>query len=71
MGLIRHFEESRHIGFVASLLNGMAVGSFLFVSCIEMIPPEFHKRTPHTPLKFAALCVSFLIMAVLAKVAAH
>lgn len=47
---------------VESFLNGCAVGSFIFVSCIEMIPPEFHKKTFHTVWKFAVLCVGFLIM---------
>lgn len=45
------------------VLNGLAVGSFLFVSCIEMIPPEFHKKTKHTPFKYLALVAGFGSMA--------
>ncbi len=52
--------------FVSVICNGLASGSFLFVSCIEMIPPEFHTRTESTPLKFLAICLGFLIMAVVA-----
>lgn len=55
--------NSPHAELAEQLLNGLAVGSFMFVSCIEMIPPEFHKKTRHTPYKFIALVVGFLLMA--------
>ena len=55
---------------VSQCLNGLAVGSFMFVSCIEMIPPEFHKKNQaHTlqvycsgdgfPPNGGYLCVTF------------
>jgi len=48
------------------ILNGLAAGSFLFVSCIEMIPPEFHRKEKTTFIKFLALCLGFVIMALVA-----
>ncbi len=54
--------------FVSQCLNGLAAGSFLFVSCIEMIPPEFHKKTSQTVWKFAVLCAGFAIMAAIARI---
>lgn len=48
----------------AELLNGSAVGSFMFVGLIEMIPPEFHTyHRIHSPGKFAVLAAGFLLMA--------
>jgi zinc transporter ZupT len=57
--------------FVAVIFNGLASGSFLFVSCIEMIPPEFHTRTESTPLKFLAICLGFSIMAFVGSFHSH
>lgn len=48
---------------IHQMLDGLALGSFLFVSCIEMIPSEFHKQTRHSPYKFALLCLGFIAMA--------
>ena len=48
------------------VMNGAAAGSFLFVSCIEMIPPEFHTKNQSTPAKFMAVVLGFLIMALVA-----
>ena len=45
------------------VMNGAAAGSFLFVSCIEMIPPEFHTKNQSTPAKFMAVVIGFLFMA--------
>jgi zinc transporter ZupT len=45
------------------ILNGASAGSFLFVSCIEMIPPEFHTKNQSTPAKFMAIVAGFLVMA--------
>ncbi|PJF18818.1 hypothetical protein PSACC_01328 [Paramicrosporidium saccamoebae] len=53
------------------ILNGLALGSFLFVSCIEMIPPEFHKKTRYTPWKFLALFLGFLLMAAVSILHSH
>lgn len=47
------------------VLDGLALGSFLFVSCIEMIPSEFHKKNKHAPFKFFVLCLGFVAMAVI------
>lgn len=57
--------------FVSVMFNGLASGSFLFVSCIEMLPPEFHTRNSSTPIKFAAVCLGFLIMAYVSTLHAH
>lgn len=52
---------------VPLIMNGAAAGSFLFVACIEMIPPEFHTKTQSTPIKFVAICLGFFIMALAAS----
>lgn len=62
------FKVTMNSVHVEAILNGCAVGSFIFVSCIEMIPPEFHKRTSHTFWKFITLCVGFLVMSILSSV---
>lgn len=53
------------------IFNGLAAGSFMFVSCIEMIPPEFHKREDTALVKFLAVCLGFMIMAVAATYHSH
>lgn len=53
------------------IMNGAATGSFLFVSCIEMIPPEFHTKTQSTPVKFLAVILGFMIMATVATYHSH
>jgi zinc transporter ZupT len=63
--------QSSYGAIVSQCLNGLAVGSFLFVSCIEMIPPEFHKKTAHTPVKFVVLVVGFLLMAGISAFHSH
>lgn len=60
-----------YAGYTMLCLNGLAVGSFLFVSCIEMIPPEFHKKTRHTPWKFLTLCTGFGLMAAISALHIH
>lgn len=60
-----------YAAFTFQCLNGLAVGSFLFVSCIEMIPPEFHKKTLHTPWKFLTLCLGFILMALVSILHIH
>lgn len=57
--------------FVSVIFNGLASGSFLFVSCIEMLPPEFHTRNSSTPIKFSAVCLGFLIMAYVSTLHFH
>lgn len=52
---------------VSFILNGLAAGSFLFVSCIEMIPPEFHTKESSSLVKFVALCSGFGAMALIAN----
>lgn len=56
---------------VIQALNGLAVGSFFFASCIEMIPPEFHKKTKHTIWKFLILCIGFAAMAGISVLHSH
>lgn len=56
---------------VSKVLNGLAAGSFLFVSCIEMIPPEFHRHSSHTKWKYLALLVGFGIMAGIVTLHSH
>ena len=56
---------------VSVCLNGLAVGSFLFVSCIEIIPPEFHKKTRHTVWKFFVVCLGFVLMAAISALHYH
>jgi len=53
------------------VLNGLASGSFLFVACIEMIPPEFHKKNKHTVFKFITMVFGFAIMAVVTIFHSH
>ncbi len=53
---------------ISLIMNGAAAGSFLFVSCIEMIPPEFHTKNQSTPIKFLAVTLGFLIMAAVATI---
>ena len=53
------------------VLNGLAAGSFLFVSCIEMIPPEFHTRESTNIWKFVALVAGFAIMAGVSALHSH
>jgi zinc transporter 1/2/3 len=47
------------------VLNGLATGSFLFVSCVEMIPPEFAEIGPASKYKFATVILGFSMMAIL------
>ena len=64
---------SRGLGDVykRQVMNGAAAGSFLFVSCIEMIPPEFHTKNQSTPAKFMAVTLGFIVMAVVATFHSH
>lgn len=56
---------------ISQILDGLALGSFLFVSCIEMIPAEFHKQNEQSKFKFVALTCGFLIMALVSKTHYH
>ena len=56
---------------VGLVLDGLAAGSFLFVSCIEMIPPEFHQRDWHSKFKFLMLTLGFAFMAFIQKFHSH
>jgi zinc transporter 1/2/3 len=56
---------------VRQALDGLAIGSFLFVSCIEMIPSEFHKKNKHTPYKYVLLTLGFISMAIIARFHTH
>jgi zinc transporter ZupT len=53
------------------VFNGLAAGSFMFVACIEMIPPEFHKREQTTLVKFLGVCMGFFVMAAAATYHSH
>lgn len=53
------------------VMNGLSAGSFLFVSCIEMIPPEFHTKNQSTPAKFMAVVIGFMIMAIASTFHSH
>ena len=53
------------------VMNGLSAGSFLFVSCIEMIPPEFHTKNQSTPVKFMAIVIGFMIMAIASHFHSH
>jgi len=61
MGLA--IPNSHANGILCCVLNGLAVGSFLFVACIEMIVPEFHKADRLISYKFGCTLVGFLLMA--------
>lgn len=67
MGALHSFSSSSgNTALIVELLNGAAVGSFMFVGMIEMIPPEFNSYDPvHSRSKFAVLCAGFLLMAAL------
>lgn len=55
----------------SAVLNGLACGSFLFVSCIEMIPPEFHKKTKHSFPKFLLLSLGFVLISMVSVLFPH
>lgn len=67
MGALRFFStSSNQTKLIVEVLNGAAVGSFMFVGMIEMIPPEFNSYDPvHSKYKFMVLCGGFLGMAAL------
>jgi zinc transporter 1/2/3 len=67
--LLKHLEDKP--GPTIQILNGLAAGSFLFVSCIEMIPPEFHKKNCHSKYKFLALCLGFALIALINGLVPH
>jgi zinc transporter ZupT len=71
MGFAKLTVDGPYALYTMQCLNGLAVGSFLFVSCIEMIPPEFHKKTRHTPWKFLLLCAGFGMMAIVSTLHFH
>jgi hypothetical protein len=48
------------------IFNGLSVGSFLFVSCIEMVPAEFVLIDRFTAWRFLSLFIGFSLMAVMA-----
>ena len=52
------------------ILTGLALGSFLFVACIEMITPEFTVIDRTSIRKFACVCLGFISMAIVAGVEA-
>lgn len=54
--------EQSNVGLA---LNGCALGSFLFLTCLELIPPEFQTVNKHTKFKFLALSIGFTIMALM------
>lgn len=69
-----YFAETPELGQRAVseyVMNGAAAGSFLFVSCIEMIPPEFHTKNQSTPAKFMAVTLGFVVMAIVATFHSH
>jgi zinc transporter ZupT len=69
-----YFADTPEVGKRAVseyVMNGAAAGSFLFVSCIEMIPPEFHTKNQSTPAKFMAVTLGFIVMAYVATFHSH
>ena len=71
VGILLGMAMVEHVKMVSSslmidILNGAAVGSFMFVGLIEMIPPEFDVYDAvHTPRKFVVLCGGFMLMALI------
>lgn len=63
-------DKSSH-SIISAVLNGLACGSFLFVSCIEMIPPEFHKKTKHSIPKFLLLSLGFILISMVSILFPH
>lgn len=59
---------------VEAAFNGSAVGSFMFVACVEMIPPQFGHGMPvnwHSYGRFATVIVGYSIMALVATKHSH
>lgn len=75
VGMVADYLSAETVGgkksIISLIMNGAAAGSFLFVSCIEMIPPEFHTKTQSTPIKFMAVTLGFLIMAYVSTLHSH
>ena len=51
---------------IAMIFNGLSVGSFLFVCCVEMVPAEFLIIDKYTSWKFFTLFLGFSAMAFMA-----
>ena len=59
---------------VEAAFNGSAVGSFMFVACVEMIPPQFGHDMPvnwHSYGRFVTVIVGYSIMALVALKHSH
>lgn len=55
---------------VEELFNGAAKGSFIFVACVEMIPPQFGHGMPvdkHSYGRFMVVIIGFLLMTFVAS----
>lgn len=64
----------KSLEFLRAFCNGSAMGSFLFVACLEMIPPQFPHASPitsHTYARFGMLAAGFGVMALVASYHSH
>jgi solute carrier family 39 (zinc transporter), member 1/2/3 len=63
LGMLLSILVSTKNTVLSEIFNGVAAGSFLYVSCIEMIVPEFHKADKMMVCKYLFLLFGFLLMA--------
>lgn len=62
-----HMTSSSYWHLILStIFNGLSVGSFLFICCVEMVPAEFLVLDKYSGARFATLLSGFLIMAAMA-----
>lgn len=64
LGMLIMKETTNNLAEV--ILTGLSAGSFLFVCCVEMIPPEFATVNQYSIYKFICVAVGFIAMALAA-----
>lgn len=66
MLLVDSYESTYFQALISMIFNGLSVGSFLFVCCVEMVPAEFEVVDKYTWWKFLTLFLGFAAMSLLA-----
>lgn len=61
IGMLIMSETTNNLAEV--ILTGLSAGSFLFVCCVEMIPPEFAIVNRYSIYKFICIATGFTVMA--------
>ena len=68
-----HYADSK-VEILEGVFNGAAVGSFMFVACVEMIPPQFGHGMPvnrHAYGRFLTVLFGYGVMAVVSARHSH